>query len=220
MDATTKKAKKRLWLGLLLFVLGITILLVIRLRDNKTKEKAYQPIEEFEEAFEAIQPEEENHVQTYDLEKTIRVINGLEVAQTQLGNFDDFLSYMARQDYSGVPAEVLESKAMLMPVMQRLYLLQKEHDELNVWTSLVQKLGSDVADRIDAGDMGLLVMDQGIGGLWIFKKTAGLVFEQYQKEQKLKGELRKQIQEVQAQYLEYLETFTPVYHILINLDFV
>ena len=211
MDAATKKGKKRLWLGLLLFVLGITLLLVMRLRDSKPKLEEYQPIEEFEEAFEAIQPEEENHAQTYDLEKTIRVINSLEVAQTQLGNFDEFLSYMAHQDYSGVPAEVLESKAMLMPVMQRLYLLQKEHDELNVWTSLVQKLGSDVADRIDAGDMGLLVMDQGIGGLWIFKKTAGLVFEQYQKEQKLKGELRKQIQEAQAQYLDYLESFTPVY---------
>ena len=82
MDAATKKGKKRLWLGLLLFVLGITLLLVMRLRDSKPKLEEYQPIEEFEEAFEAIQPEEENHAQTYDLEKTIRVINSLEVAQT------------------------------------------------------------------------------------------------------------------------------------------
>ena len=211
MDEATRKRKKRLWFGLLLFVIGAALLLVLRLRNDKATQEEYQPIEEFEEAYEAIQPQEENFVPTYDLEKTIRVINSLEVAQTQMGSFDDFLGYMARQDYSGVPAEVLESKAKLMPVLQKLYLLQKEHDELNLWTSLVQKLGSDVASRIDAGDMGLLVLDEGIGGLWIFKKTAGMIFEQYQKEQRLKGELQKQIQEVQVRYLDYLEAFTPIY---------
>lgn len=211
MDEVNPKRKRQLWLGLLAFAVGLAALLVYQLRNKKTEQEAYQPIEEFEDAYEAIQPKEETPAATYDLEKTIRVINGLEVAQTQLGSFDDFLGYMARQDYSEVPDDVLESKAKLMPVLQQLYLLQKEHDELNLWTSLVQKLGSDVASRIDAGDMGLLLMDEGIGGLWIFKKTAGVIFEQYQKEQRLKGELQKQIQEVQAQYLDYLETFTPVY---------
>ena len=211
MDEATQKRKRGLWFGLLLFVIGAVLMLVLRLRNDKATQEEYQPIEEFEEAYEAIQPQEENLVPTYDLEKTIRVINSLEVAQTQMGSFDDFLAYMARQDYSGVPAEVLDSKAKLMPVLQKLYLLQKEHDELNLWTSLVQKLGSDVASRIDAGDMGLLVLDEGIGGLWIFKKTAGMIFEQYQKEQRLKGELQKQIQEVQVEYLDYLEAFTPIY---------
>ena len=211
MDEVTPKRKKQLWVGLLLFAAGLTALLVYQLRNRPTEQGDYHPIEEFEDAYEALQPQETPRQEAYDLEKTIRVINGLESAQTQMASFDDFLGYMARQDYSGVPDDVLESKAKLMPVLQRLYLLQKEHDELNLWTSLVQKLGSDVASRIDAGDMGLLIMDEGIGGLWIFKKTAGMIFEQYQKEQRLKGELQKQIQEVQAQYLEYLETFTPVY---------
>lgn len=211
MDEVTGKRKRRLITGLLLFGLGVALLLTLRLRDDKKEPGEYQPIEEFEEAYEALQPQEEPQVETYDLEKTVRVINGLEVAQTQMGSFDDFLNYMARQDYSGVPDEVLESKEKLLPVLQQLYLLQKQHDELNLWTSLVQKLGSDVASRIDAGDMGLLIMDEGIGGLWIFKKTAGVIFEQYQKEQKLKGELQQQIQEIQAEYLDYLESFTPVF---------
>jgi hypothetical protein len=211
MGEETSKRKRRLWVGLLLFAVGLALLLVYPLFKKTAEPEEYHPIEAFEEAYEAIQPQEEQPAETYDLEKTIRVINGLETAQTQLGSFDDFLAYMARQDYSGVPDDVLASKAKLMPVLQQLYLLQKQHDELNLWTSLVQKLGSDVAGRIDAGDVGLLVLDEGIGGLWIFKKTAGLIFEQYQKEQKLKGELREQIQEVQQQYLGYLETFTPVY---------
>lgn len=211
MDEVTKTRRKRLLFGLLVFVLGLGLLLVLRLRNAKPEPEPYQPIEEFEEAYEALQPQEEDPIPSYDLEKTIRVINGLEAAQTQMESFDDFLGYMARQDYSGVPADVLESKAKLMPVLQRLYLLQKQHNELNLWTSLVQKLGSDVASRIDAGDMGLLIMDEGIGGLWIFKKTVGLIFDQYQQEQRLKGELQAQIQEVQAQYLDYLESFTPVY---------
>lgn len=211
MDEVNPKRKRGLWLGLLVFVLGIVLLLVLQRRNAKEDDEEYQPIEEFEDAYEALQPQEENLVPEYDLEKTIRVINGLEVAQSQLGDFDEFLNYMARQDYSGVPAEVLASKAKLMPVMQKMYLLQKEHDELNLWSSLVQKLGSDVASRIDAGDVGLLAIDEGIGGLWIFKKTAGVIFEQYQKEQRLKGELQKQIQELQLQYMDYMETFTPVF---------
>lgn len=211
MGEVTGKRKRQLLYGSLLFVLGAALLLLLKLRDNKPVQEEYHPIEEFEEAYEALQPPEEDPAPTYDLEKTVRVINGLEIAQTQTGCFDDFLGYLARQDYSGVPEEVLESKAKLMPVLQKLYLLQKEHDELNLWTSLVQKLGSDVASRIDAGDVGLLVMDEGIGGLWIFKKTAGMIFEQYEKEQRLKGELQKQIQEVRVEYLEYLESFTPVF---------
>ena len=211
MDEGTKKGKRRLLFGLSLFLMGAALLLVIWLRNDKTVEEEYHPIEEFEEAYEAIQPQEETPAPSYDLEKTIRVINSLEVAQTQMGSFDDFLGYMARQDYSGVPADVLESKAKLMPVLQKLFLLQKEHDELDIWTSLVQKLGSDVASKIDAGDVGLLVMDEGIGGLWIFKKTAGVVFDQYQEEQRLKGELKKQIEETRVEYLDYLESFTPVY---------
>ena len=211
MEEVTHKRNRRLLIGLLVFVLGVALLLVLRLRNHKPAPEPYRPIEEFEEAYEALQPQAEQPASSYDLEKTVRVLNGLEVAQTQTRDFNEFLSYLARQDYSGVPDEVLEAKARLMPVLQQLYLLQKQHDELNLWTSLVQKLGSDVAGRIDAGDMGLLIMDEGIGGLWIFKKTAGLIFEQYQKEQRLKGELQQQIQEAQAHYLEYLEAFTPVY---------
>ncbi|MBO4328200.1 MAG: hypothetical protein J5831_02180 [Bacteroidales bacterium] len=211
MEEETKKGKRRLWIGLSLFALGAALLLVLQFRNKQAEPEPYQPIEEFEEAYTALQPQEEEPASSYDLENTIRVINSLEVAQTQLQGFDDFLGYMARQDYSGVPAEVLESKAKLMPVLQRLYLLQKQHDELNFWTSLVQKLGSDVAGRIDAGDMGLLMMDEGVGGLWIFKKTAGVIFDQFQEEQRLKGELKQQIEEVRMEYLDYLETFTPVY---------
>ena len=205
------KRKKGLVIGLALFAVGLVLLLVLCFRGDETEQEEYQPIEEFEEAYEAIQPREENLDNAYDLEKTIRVINSMEIAQTRMNNFDDFLACMARQDYSGVPAEVLESKAKLMPVLQKLYLLQKEHDELNLWTSLVQKLGSDVVSQIDAGDMTLFAVEEGIGGLWMFKKTAGLVFEQYQNEQRLKGELRKQIEEVQLEYLDYLESFTPIF---------
>ena len=215
-ETIKKKSKGSLIFGLVLFAIGAVLAVILMCRKEKPTTEEYQPIEEFEAAYEAIQPKEEAEEkekvnQSYDLEKTIRLINGLEVAQNQMSNFDDFLAYMARQDYSDIPAEVLESKAQLMPVMQKLYLLQKEHDDLNLWSSLVQKLGNDVVDRIDAGDVGLLMMDEGIGGLLVFNKTANYIFEQYQEEQRLKGELRKQIQEVQVEYLEYLESFTPIY---------
>ena len=39
----------------------------------------------------------------YDLEETIRILNDLEIAQSESADFQAYLEYMSRQDYSAVP---------------------------------------------------------------------------------------------------------------------
>ena len=52
----------------------------------------YQPVEQFVDAYEAISNQEGlRSGQDYDREKTVRVINALELAQVRSRNFDEFL---------------------------------------------------------------------------------------------------------------------------------
>ncbi len=72
----------------------------------------YQPIEEFAKAYESISfYEQQQENAPYDIEQTIRVINAIELAQVRSENFDEFLDFMARQDYTGVDARSLGCQA-------------------------------------------------------------------------------------------------------------
>ncbi|MCR4829195.1 MAG: hypothetical protein K5864_07015 [Bacteroidales bacterium] len=203
---TRKKKKLVIVLIAVVLVAAIGTGLWFWLRPNKVSTEDYQPIEEFKEAYEALETKQK--APDYDLEKTIRVINSMEVAQSQSKDFDQFLEYLARQDYEGVAPEVLEAKKKMMPVLQEIYLLQKEHDELNFWTPLVQQLCTDPAASNMVRDA---FTGQGIGAMLQFNVVANQIFEQYKKEQELKGELKRKIQEIRKDYLAYVEEFTPVY---------
>ena len=64
-------------------------------KDNKIDLETYTPSEEFKPAFEALNKAPEPQ---YDIEETVRLLNGLEVAQNQSEDFFGFLEYMAKQD--------------------------------------------------------------------------------------------------------------------------
>ena len=99
--------------------------------ESKIDLENYTPSEEFKPAFEAMSKPADPE---YDIEETVRLLNGLEVAQNQSADFYSFLEYMAKQDYSKVPAEVVEAKKKLLPILQKMFDLQKQYDELdNIW---------------------------------------------------------------------------------------
>ena len=95
----------------------------------------YRPVDEFVDAYEAINNQQNlKSGQDYDLEKTVRVINALELAQVRSNSFDEFLDYMARQDYTGVAPDVLEAKRKLFPVLEYTYKLRQQDEQLtDVW---------------------------------------------------------------------------------------
>ena len=144
----------------------------------------------------------------YDLEETIRILNSLEIAQTQSETFDDFLLYMAKQDYSRVAPEVLRAKVKFFPVMQRMYQLQKEHKEFSTLWMVARSVaagGQTLRENVDMAGVGLAVVSAsaGIGmeggmeaasqSLSAVNVAANAVFDHYAEEQKLKKELEKQI---------------------------
>lgn len=205
------KKKKKLWILLIVaLVVGIGVYLIVRFCTN-SKTEEYQPIQEFQAAFESLDGDTKTKENNYDLEKTIKVINSIEVAQHEVKDFDAFMEYLAKQDYEGVAPEVLKAKKEMLPVLQEIYELQKEHDGLNLWTGLVQKLSADPAQVIGIVVESGMNVANGIPAIMEVKNVTKDVFKQYKEEQKLKGQLQKKIKEIQKDYMVYLEEFTPIY---------
>ena len=89
----------------------------------------YIPIAAFEPSYKALKGAEGNN---YDIEETVRILNGMELAQANSENFDAFLEYMARQDYSKVAQDVVDLRLSLLPILQEMYLIEKEYGQINI----------------------------------------------------------------------------------------
>lgn len=213
-----------------LFILSVCFL--IACSQQAEKEQPYVPSEEMKPAYTAItkvieEKEQAGDDTNYDLEETVRILNSLEVAQTQSESFDDFLLYMAKQDYSRVAPEVLKAKAKFFPVIQHMYELQKEHKEFSTLWMVARSVsagGQTLRENVDAAGVGLAVVASSAtggmaGGMETVSQAAGAInaatnaaFDHYVEELKLKKELEKQIKEVKERYVNYLSEFAPVYY--------
>ena len=180
----------------------------------------YKPVPEFVDAYEAIssQPDLQSG-RDYDLEKTVRVINALELAQVRSESFDEFLDYMARQDYTGVAPDVLEAKRKLFPVLEYTYKLREQDEQLSdAWMlmrgaarggeTLVRNTSASTLLRAAFGDMFAVL---GIVNGEDAERSTNEAFAQYEKDKKLKSQLREDLQKLRVSYRQYLEDYTPIY---------
>lgn len=181
----------------------------------------YEPIEKFVPAYEAIGNRADLATgRDYDIERTVRVLNALELAQANSENFDDFLTCMARQDYTGVAPDVLEAKAKLLPLLQYMYKLQDEDEQLgDVW--MLARSAARGGASLVAGDGAWRMLGALHGNPFaivdILKKedaahATDAAFEQYERDKELKSAIRGDIRKLRASYLLYLSDYAPIYH--------
>ena len=180
----------------------------------------YKPVDEFVDAYEAISSQTGlQSGKDYDLEKTVRVLNALELAQVRSESFDEFLDYMARQDYTGVAPDVLEAKRKLFPVLEYTYKLREQDEQLSdAWLlmrgaarggeTLVRNTSASTLLRAALGDMFAVL---GIVNGEDAERSTNEAFAQYEKDKKLKSQLRDDLQKLRASYRQYLEDYTPIY---------
>ena len=180
----------------------------------------YKPVDEFVDAYEAISSQPGlQQGRDYDLEKTVRVLNALELAQVRSESFDEFLDYMARQDYTGVAPDVLEAKRKLFPVLEYTYKLREQDEQLSdAWLlmrgaarggeTLVRNTSASTLLRAALGDMFAVL---GIVNGEDAERSTNEAFAQYEKDKKLKSQLRDDLQKLRASYRQYLEDYTPIY---------
>ena len=207
-----------------ILILGSFVLLFFSVGCSNLPEAAtidlehYQPIEQFVPAYEAL-TNQTGLVSNkdYDIEQTVRVLNALEIAQANSKNFNEFLEYMAKQDYTGVAPDVMEAKQKLLPILQYMYKLQGQDKELNDLWMLARSAAKGVSAADDPLGLASAVMGNPFAVLNIMhsddaSKATDAAFGQYEKDKELKASLKRDIEKLRASYLQYLTDYAPIYH--------
>ena len=179
----------------------------------------YRPVDEFVPAYEAL-TNQQLEAGEYDLEQTVRVMNALELAQANSEDFDEFLKFMAQQDFTGVAPDVLEAKQKMMPVLQYMYQLQALDKDLSDAWILARSAatgGMRMVDRVNIMDVVNTITGNPIVLLDIFhkedaKKVTNTAFSNYKKDKELRQNVRNDIAKLEASYLKYLSDYAPIYH--------
>ncbi len=178
----------------------------------------YQPVDKFVPAYEALTNRTDLATnRDYDIEQTVRVLNALEIAQANSKNFNEFLEYMAKQDYTGVAPDVMESKQKLLPILQYMYKLQRQDKDLNDLWMLARSAARGAASADDPFRLAGAVFGNPLAILDIMhsddaSKATDAAFEQYEKDKELKASLKRDIEKLRASYLQYLTDYAPIYH--------
>lgn len=184
----------------------------------------YQPVEEFQPAYEALKERKADNNKVYDIEETVRILNGLEMAQAKSEDFYSFLEYMAKQDYSLVASDVIDAKMKILPLLQQMFKLQKQHKEFSTIWMLARsaaKGAKTLAKESSATGVGMATMKAmaGEGPLAIVDMSENMgidaaknaAFDHYEEEIELKSKLEDEIEELKMAYIDYLADFVPVY---------
>lgn len=178
----------------------------------------YKPIDEFSDAYYAIRNRNEINT-SYDIEKTIRIINAMELAQAKSENFSDFMDYMAAQDYTGVAPDVLEAKCKLFPLLEYTYKLQNQYEQMgNTWLLM---RGFAQASKAFSSNLNLSTfvgpIHDGIFSLFEIAvnnnlyKTVEESMNSFEEGKELKGNVRQELEKLKLSYRNYLEYYFPIY---------
>jgi tetratricopeptide (TPR) repeat protein len=178
----------------------------------------YEPVGKFVPAYEALTNRTDLATnKDYDIEQTVRVLNALEIAQANSKNFNEFLEYMAKQDYTGVAPDVLEAKQKLLPILQYMYKLQGQDEQLNDLWMLARSAAKGAASADDPFRLAGAVVGNPLAILDIMRsddasKATDAAFEQYEKDKELKANMKRDIEKLRGSYLQYLTDYAPIYH--------
>lgn len=207
-----------------LLILGSIVAACGKKANPELQIENYQPVEEFQSAYEALKERKADINKEYDIEETVRILNGLEMAQAKSDDFYSFLEYMAKQDYSMVASDVIDAKIKILPLLQQMFKLQKQYKEFSTIWMLVRSAAAGaktLAKESSSTGAGMAAMKAmaGEGPLAIVDMSENLgidaaknaAFDHYEEEMDLKSKLEDEIEELKMAYIDYLSGFVPVY---------
>lgn len=155
-----------------------------------------------------------DNTQAYDIERTVRILNSLEVAQSQSETFEEFLEYMARQDYRGVSPDVLVVKRKLFPILEEMNQLRHTSKELSsVWYCL-KNASRKLADKAQESESSTNYMLSlcSSGGTAAVTSCIDRAFSSFCEQQDLKRKTENRLHRLQRQYIAYIEEYAPIYY--------
>ena len=165
--------------------------------------------EQFAPMHNALEKASEREKQ-YDLEETIRIIHAIEYARDHSNDFQEFLVFMAEQDYSMVASDVVESQKQLLPILQDLYFSQDRLEEHESSWQLVKDMGGVTHHLLGSGVDFLSgsFIDGSREMLASAKDGLGMLIARDDKS----DEMKQLVRSVKGQYIDYLNSYSKVYY--------
>ncbi len=155
---------------------------------------------------EAAKDKPEDAKQPYDIDKTVRVIHGLDKALEQSESLQDYLTYMAKQDYRGVSPEVLEGRKKVLDVLLRLYAKQTEIENQEATFTVTRTILSAMT-MVDA-DFNIATG----GAPTVDREEAKKVLADLKEEQAERQELLNELVALETEMLAVMGEYSEVYY--------
>lgn len=185
----------------------------------------YKPSPEFASTYavlhKAAKSSESKNVEStsgFNLERTFMAIRGLDIAQQGCADWPSFLKYLARRDYRGVPAEVIEAQAKLLPILDRIREIESEMNEHTGGMAVLKAIGAGADAVIDDVDERTLkniatatVPSAGaLRAINLAQKSIGTALENYKASGSRRRLIERQLKEVQLAYFKFLANYSPI----------
>lgn len=147
-----------------------------------------------------------------DIEKTMRLFHILNDGYSSAENMQEYLKFLAMQDYRGIPQDVIDAKKKMVPFLVNMRKAEKNLDETES-----KKLWSVVSDMDNLSSAVFPIISGVTTANPVAVAQAGVKAASQMKskwkeyEETVEKDAREKLEEVQAPYLEYLEKWTLVY---------
>lgn len=189
-----------------LLALGLGGKLLLDQRARQRQERAAE--EAFAPALQALAPPAEAEV--YDLDKTIQLVQELDIALSQSTDLGSWLREMARRDHRHVDPRVLGPRRELMQTLQKIYALQAEKEQQEAMWSLTSELMLGALTVVGGqGQMGPLGPT---GSVTVDREQARKLLEDARARQEAQLELGRQQSALEAELLDRLVAYSEAYH--------
>lgn len=172
-----------------------------RLRDQEEKARiVFEP---------AMQKLDASPSGTYDIDETIRVVHGLDLALQQHDDLEGYLRAIARQDYRDVAPEVLEARQDILEVLQPLYAKQTElEDQQAMWELTSEMLVATLSVVSVSGKVNVVNPS---GAVEVDRKQAQRLWEDLKDRQLEKKQLQRDVQALDQELFDALVGYADTY---------
>jgi tetratricopeptide (TPR) repeat protein len=145
-----------------------------------------------------------------DIDKTIRVIHGLDLAMQQEDGLDGWLATLARQDYRGVAPEVLDARREILEILQPLYAKQTElEDQQAMWQLTSEMLLATLSVVSVSGDVNLM---SPTGEFSVDREQARKLWEELKERQSDRKQLQAEVHELDQRLFDAMVDYADVYY--------
>lgn len=164
----------------------------------------------FTPAIEKLTPPSATGSEAVDIDKTIRVIHGLDVAMRQEENLDSWLMTLARQDYRGVAPDVLASRKEILEILQPLYAKQTElEDQQAMWELTSEMMLATLSVVSVSGDVNLMSPE---GQFSVDRAQARRLWDDLKERQEDRKELKAEIEALDERLFDAMVRYADTYY--------